>query len=105
MRCSGSCIGTRQVDCPPDPRETQELCGVAARYQPCRIASSSFPILRMSPSGLVIPLRKEVAGHTGQVTDQPELVFDGRGIGDQPGVIDIAVVDGGSRIEMTQVCT
>jgi hypothetical protein len=72
--------------------------------RPARIAFSPFPILRMSPSGLVISFRKEVAGHTGQVTDQSELVFDGRGIGDQPGVIDIAVVDGSSRIEMSQVC-
>jgi len=45
-----------------------------------------------------------VAGHAGQVTDQPELVCNGSSIGDQPGVIDIAVVDGGSRIEMAQVC-
>jgi hypothetical protein len=46
-----------------------------------------------------------VAGHTGQVTDQSESVFDSRGIGDQLGVIDIAVVDGGSRIEVAQVCS
>jgi len=45
-----------------------------------------------------------VAGHAGQITDQSELVFDGRSIGDQPGVIDVAFVDGSSRIEMAQVC-
>ena len=58
----------------------------------------------MLPSGPVIPFWEEVAGYAGQVTDQSELVFDGRGIGDQPGVIDIAVVDGSSRIEVAQVC-
>jgi hypothetical protein len=52
----------------------------------------------------VIPFGKEVAGHVGQVTDQPELMCNGSSIGDQPGVIDIAVVDGGSRIKMAQVC-
>jgi hypothetical protein len=52
----------------------------------------------MLPSGLVIPFRKEVAGYAGQVTDQSELMFDGRGMGDQPGVIDIAIVDRSSRI-------
>ena len=72
--------------------------------RPARIAFSSFPILRMSPSGLVISFRKEVAGHTGQVTDQSELVFDGRSIGGQSSIIDVAFVDGGGRIEVAQVC-
>jgi hypothetical protein len=72
--------------------------------RPARIASSSFPILRMSPSGPVVSFGKQVAGHAGQITDQSELVFDGRSIGGQSSVIDVAFVDGGSRIEMSQVC-
>src|SRR3954467_8300983 len=58
----------------------------------------------MTVFGPFIPFGKEVAGQSGQTTDQSKLVFDGRSIGDQPGVIDIAVVDGSSRIEVVQVC-
>jgi hypothetical protein len=58
----------------------------------------------MLPSGPVISFGKEVAGYAGQVTSQSELVFDGRSIGDQSSVIDIALIDESSRIEMAQVC-
>jgi hypothetical protein len=54
-------------------------------------------------SGLVIPFGKEVAGYAGQVTDQSEVVFDRRRIGDQASVIDIARVDGDGRIETAQI--
>ena len=45
-----------------------------------------------------------MAGHAGQITDQAELVFDGRSIGGQSSNIDVAFVDGGGRIEVAQVC-
>src|SRR3954454_1636817 len=72
-----------------------------------RITSSNLHQLDVygrSPSGPVVPFGKEVAGHAGQVADQSEPVLDGCGIGDQPGVIDIALVNGDGRIEMAQVC-